>query len=99
ASAKAVATAASTALPPCLRIANPASEPGADTLTTTPFLDSIAFSPPWLDAKNGNVKKQPASTKHQAKREVFMIRRPRGLFCSNSPLHQTPCAGERPAKK
>src|SRR5581483_9025677 len=38
--AKAVATAASTALPPCLRTPSPASDPGADTVTTTPLRTS-----------------------------------------------------------
>ena len=42
ASAKAVATAASTAFPPDLRICKPASEPGCETETTTPLLNDSA---------------------------------------------------------
>src|SRR5207249_1946479 len=41
--ANAVATAASTALPPLLRISTPTSEPGADTETTMPCSASTAF--------------------------------------------------------
>ena len=44
ASAKAVAIAASTALPPDLRTRNPASEPGCETETTTPLLKDSAPS-------------------------------------------------------
>src|SRR5438552_3535356 len=43
--AKAVATAASTALPPSLRMVRPASDPGADTDTTTPLRNSTPLSP------------------------------------------------------
>src|ERR1019366_9192906 len=48
ASAKAVATAASTALPPCFRTARPTSEAGSETVTTTPLRNSGDFSPPWI---------------------------------------------------
>src|SRR5689334_22654448 len=44
ASAKAVATAASTALPPRARIAAPASHAGADVHTTRPSLDETPWS-------------------------------------------------------
>src|SRR6185503_7964616 len=42
ASANAVATAASTALPPFARIAAPTSDAGAETETTSPVFDSTA---------------------------------------------------------
>ena len=45
AKANAVATAASTALPPFFRISKPASEPGADTDTTMPCVALTALSP------------------------------------------------------
>src|SRR4051812_38785943 len=44
ASAKAVATAASTALPPCARTLAPASQEGAETQTTRPSLDGTPRS-------------------------------------------------------
>src|SRR5438876_316581 len=54
--ARAVATAASTALPPSLRIARPALAPGADTATTTPLRNSALRSPAGVEprsSKNG----------------------------------------------
>src|SRR5947199_8085559 len=42
--AKAVATAASTALPPFLRISRPTSDPGAETDTTRPCVASSGLS-------------------------------------------------------
>ena len=46
ANAKAVATAASTALPPCFNVSTPTSEANLEALETIPFLARTGVRPP-----------------------------------------------------
>src|SRR6516225_11752095 len=71
--AKAVAIAASTALPPCCRIASPAAAPGSETATTTPLRNSGAFSPAStsLVAKLSLATKDAATTTAHQMQEEF----------------------------
>jgi hypothetical protein len=73
ASAKAVATAASTALPPCLRMDTPTSDAGPETDTTTPLwhsTDWLGYSP---EGVRGLVSVRPPGPAHPSisrKRDV-----------------------------
>src|SRR6476661_8915817 len=82
--ANAVATAASTALPPFARTAAPASQAGADVQTTRPSFDAIPASGA---AAGCSVPPDSASTSAQASTAFFIgqaypngcRRRPRGV--------------------
>ena len=58
--ANAVATAASTALPPALRMATPTSAAGADAHTTMPFRASTHLASVGVSAGDGSVRKTTA---------------------------------------